>query len=291
MLSTYIHPLFLDALILFVAVAGTYEMSKAVSNVMSPAVLAIDMVSVGLGFAAFWFAQYFFKMYSIGLAAYMIVLVVMVIITFIVTGASKRYVTGNAISTVLVMMYPCALLMFTMGFNYFISPDAGMYGAMGAGSTPFRNAAITLIFTVPTFTDMMAYAVGSRLKGKKLCPSISPNKTVSGAIGGLVGGLLASGLILLCTFLAVHFDVNICGLAMITDEWWSTIVLMLVLGLVGSVFDQAGDLVASYIKRKAGIKDFSNLLPGHGGVLDRMDGFMFCGVFFYLFFSVLILAV
>ncbi len=76
---------------------------------------------------------------------------------------------------------------------------------------------------------------------------------------------------------------------MLTDGWISTSINFIVLGLVGSVFDQAGDLFASYIKRRAGVKDFSNLLPGHGGVLDRVDGFIFCGVFFYLYFAVMYL--
>ena len=286
-LSAYVHPLFLDVFILAVAVLGTYEMGNAVSKMMSPNIVALNMTAVGVGFGAFWFAQYFFRTYSAGLAGYMVALVVMILVTLIVTASSKKYVRGNAASTVLVMMYPGAILMFTMAMNYFIDVDGAFI--LASGATPYRSAAIGLQFIVPAFTDMFVYLVGSRLKGKKLAPKISPNKTISGAIGGLLGGLLAAGIVLLLTFLGVYYKVNICGLQLINDNWTVTIVVLLVLGLFGSVFDQLGDLLASYIKRQADIKDFSNLLPGHGGIIDRVDGFMLSGVFYYLFFAVLIL--
>ncbi len=285
LLSTYVHPIFFDVFILLLAVGGAYEMSKALSNAFSPAILVLDMISVALGFASFWFAQYFFKAYSAGLTAYFISLVVMILVTVIVTACSKTYVKGNAFTTIFVMLYPCAILMFSMGINYFINLEMGGV----AGSLPYRNAGIGLMFVVPTFTDVMAYLVGSKLKGKKLCPTISPNKTVSGAIGGLFGGMLGAGIVLLCIYLATTFDINLFGLAMITDTWTGTIVNLVLLGLFGSVFDQIGDLVASFIKRRVGIKDYSNLLPGHGGVLDRVDGFMLCGIFFYMYFAVMII--
>lgn len=76
---------------------------------------------------------------------------------------------------------------------------------------------------------------------------------------------------------------------MLTDGWATTIINFVALGLFGSVFDQLGDLMASFVKRRAGIKDYSNLLPGHGGVLDRIDGFMLCGVFYYIYFAVMLL--
>lgn len=285
-LTLYVHPIFFDIFVFLLAACGAYEVAKALKNVTSPAIIVLDMIGIVLGFAAFWFAQYYFGQYSVGLAAYFVSLFVMIIVTVIVTAASKTYVKGNAISTIFVMLYPCAVLMLSMGLNYFISGkiDIGI-----TGSQPQRNAGIALLFVIPTFTDMLAYAVGSRLKGKKLCPSISPNKTISGAIGGLFGGMLASGFIMLLMFLAEHFGINLFGLSKITDSWTTTIINMLVIGLVGSVFDQGGDLIASYIKRKTNIKDFSNLLPGHGGIIDRVDGFMFCGVFLYLYFAVMVL--
>ncbi len=286
LLAMYVHPIFFDVFIFLIAACGAYEMSKVVSECMSPPIVIIALVQTVVGFGAFWFAQYFFNLNSAGMLAYFAALCVMILVTVIVTASSKTYVKGNAVSTILVMLYPCALLMFAVGLNYFFDYTIGINTD---GSLPFRNAGIALMFIVPAFTDVFAYIFGFAFKGKKLCPSISPNKHVSGAIGGLLGGMLGAGIVLLLTYLAERFGVNILGFKMLTDGWISTSINFIVLGLVGSVFDQAGDLFASYIKRRAGVKDFSNLLPGHGGVLDRVDGFIFCGVFFYLYFAVMYL--
>lgn len=286
LLATYVHPICFDIFIFMLAMCGAYEMARALSNTFSKPILIIDLIGIVLGFAGFWFAQYYFKTYSAGMAAYFIVLIAMIIATVIVTSASKVFVKGNAVSTIFILLYPCALLMFSLGLNYFINSEISI---SVSNATPMRNAGIALMFVVPTLTDIFAFLVGSKLKGKKLCPSISPNKTVSGAIGGLLGGILGAGVVLLLTFLAHKYSVNIFGLQMLTETWTSTIINFIMLGLFGSVFDQIGDLVASYIKRRSGIKDFSNVLPGHGGVLDRVDGFIFCGVFYYLYFAVMVL--
>ncbi|MCH5160481.1 MAG: phosphatidate cytidylyltransferase [Clostridiales bacterium] len=275
LLSMYVHPIFFDVFVFLLALFGTYEMTRAVSNAFSPPIFVIDLIATVLSFGAFWFGHYYFGSNSSGLSAFFVVLVLMIIVTMIVTAVSKTYVKGNAVSTVLVMMYPLTLLMFSAGLNAFASP--------------YRNAGICLMFVVPAFTDVAAYLVGSTVRGPKLCPKISPNKTISGAIGGLVGGILGAGLVLLFTYIADANYINLLGLQMLTDHWWSTIVNLIMLGLFGSLFDQLGDLFASFIKRRSGIKDFSHILPGHGGILDRVDGMMFCGVFFYMYFAVMIL--
>lgn len=282
LLSVYIHPICFDIFIFLLAVGGVYEMTKAVSKIISEPIFVLNLIQVVVGFAAFWFTEYYFKSSALAMSAFFISLFVMVIVTVIVTACSKTLVKGNALSTVFVMVYPSAFLMFSVGINYFMSPEVDI---TVLASLPYRNAGIALMFLVPAFTDMFAYQIGSALKGKKLCPTISPNKTVSGAIGGLFGGISGAMIVALLTFLAVHFKVNIFGLAMLTDGWLSTILNFVALGLFGSVFDQAGDLLASFVKRRAGIKDYSNLLPGHGGVLDRIDGFILCGVFYFIYFS------
>ena len=287
LLATYVHPICFDVFIFLIAACGVYEMCKAVSGFSSEPILLIDLIAVVVGFASFWFSQYFFKANAAGMTGYFISLAVMIVVTVIVTASSKTYVKGNAVSTIFVMMYPTAILMFSVGINYFIDWTLPLSTVNSA--LPYRNAGIALLFLVPAFTDVFAYQIGSALKGKKLCPSISPNKTVSGAVGGLLGGIVGAGIVLLLTYLAVRFNVNLFGLKMLTDSWVTTAVNFVALGLFGSIFDQAGDLAASFFKRRAGIKDYSNLLPGHGGVLDRVDGFMFSGVFFYMYFAVMLL--
>lgn len=114
-------------------------------------------------------------------------------------------------------------------------------------------------------TDTFAFFVGSRLKGPKLWPAISPGKTVSGAVGGLIGG----GLGALAT-----------GLLFLPREAPAQ---MLFIGFLVSIVGQLGDLVESAYKRTAGVKDSGHLLPGHGGMLDRVDSLLFAApVAFYL---------
>ncbi|MDE6029562.1 MAG: phosphatidate cytidylyltransferase [Clostridiales bacterium] len=286
LLSMYVHPIFFDVFMFAIAVCATWEMCKAVSNFTSEPIVIIDLIAVVVGFAGFWFAQYFFRTNASGMTGYFVTLGVMILATVLTVAFSKTYVKGNTVSTIFVMLYPNSILMFAVGINYFMSAEVGI---SVMSSLPFRNAGIALMFLVPALTDVFAYQIGSAIKGKKLCPSISPNKTISGAIGGLFGGLVGAGLVALLTFLAKQYGVNIFGLAMLTDNWTTTIINFVMLGLFGSVFDQMGDLIASFVKRRSGIKDYSNLLPGHGGILDRVDGFMFCGVYFYMYFAVAIL--
>lgn len=113
--------------------------------------------------------------------------------------------------------------------------------------------AILFLFAVVWATDIFAYFVGRSLGGPKLAPSISPGKTQSGAIGGTLGGVLA-------------------GVALAAFAGLGSIPLLALVALLLSVVSQAGDLFESWVKRRHGVKDSGNLIPGHGGVLDRVDG-------------------
>jgi phosphatidate cytidylyltransferase len=113
--------------------------------------------------------------------------------------------------------------------------------------------------------DISAYYVGSYLGRHKLNPAVSPGKTIEGALGGLAGNLLA-GLVGILIFLP--------NLA-----WPTGIVFFLTVGIAG----QVGDLFESELKRSSSIKDSSNLLPGHGGFLDRIDALLFASPVAYLF--------
>jgi phosphatidate cytidylyltransferase len=116
-------------------------------------------------------------------------------------------------------------------------------------------AAILFVFAVVWLSDIAAYFTGRALGGPKLMPRVSPNKTWSGAIGGTLAGMLG-GVLVACYF----------GLANLTGT--------AVVAVVLSVVSQAGDLFESAVKRRFDTKDASQLIPGHGGLMDRLDGFV-----------------
>lgn len=111
-------------------------------------------------------------------------------------------------------------------------------------------------------SDTWAYFVGSKLGKHKLAPKISPKKSVEGAIGGVFGTTLFC---VITYFVCDHFFFHID-----TVKLWMVIVFAIILAILG----MCGDLSASVIKRNFGEKDFGNLFPGHGGVLDRIDSFL-----------------
>ena len=139
---------------------------------------------------------------------------------------------------------------------------------------------LILAFTATSLTDVMAYLVGSALKGKKLCPEISPNKTVSGAVGGLLGGVIGS--------LATYYILKALKVAVFTAGGFTTVFFLIMSGIMLSVTTQAGDLFESWLKRRLGIKDMGNLIPGHGGMLDRIDGLTFTAFTTFVLYSFLV---
>jgi phosphatidate cytidylyltransferase len=119
----------------------------------------------------------------------------------------------------------------------------------------FGLLAIVMLFAVVWSTDILGYFAGRTFGGPKLAPSVSPKKTWSGAIGGTVGAVIATVAVAVYAQLP-HVVVLGC----------------LAVGL--SAVSQAGDLLESAVKRRFDVKDASQIIPGHGGVMDRLDGFV-----------------
>ena len=127
--------------------------------------------------------------------------------------------------------------------------------------------------------DSAAYFVGRSVGGVKLAPLVSPNKTVSGSVGGIVAAIaVMTGLAGVSAF------AGIAGLAPITGL---DVGVALFLGCSVAVLSQIGDLLESALKRRLNVKDSGSILPGHGGLLDRFDGYLFTVPAFYLFLFVL----
>lgn len=143
---------------------------------------------------------------------------------------------------------------------------------------------VLLIFVVAPCADSIAYVFGVSFKKyfpKKMTPRLSPNKTVIGGIGGLVGGVLGAAIL--------YFAYNgACGTF---DKWYAVLPTYLGIGLLASIATAFGDLVESSIKRKLEIKDMGKIMPGHGGVLDRIDSVLFATIVVYAAFFVVRFAV
>ncbi|MFA7660292.1 MAG: phosphatidate cytidylyltransferase [Anaerovoracaceae bacterium] len=128
---------------------------------------------------------------------------------------------------------------------------------------------IWLVILTAFGTDVMAYFTGYFLGKHKLCPKISPKKTIEGAIGGIAGSVI------LCFVFGY----------LLSEE---SMIHFIFIGFFGSIVAQAGDLTASVFKRKMGIKDYGNLIPGHGGILDRFDSVLFTAPFVYYYIMLVI---
>ena len=124
------------------------------------------------------------------------------------------------------------------------------------------RALVILPLVIAFVSDAFALFAGMAFGKHKLAPELSPKKTVEGAVGGFLGAVVCTVLYGLVLRLVFHYEVNYLLLALY--------------GALGSVVSQLGDLSFSYIKREYGLKDFGNIFPGHGGVLDRFDSVIFC---------------
>ncbi|WP_105416350.1 MULTISPECIES: phosphatidate cytidylyltransferase [Neorhizobium] len=170
-------------------------------------------------------------------------------------GALSVPILGGAVVTVLLLVLLRKGSWWLPGGIFY----AGLSGISLAAIRAEDQAgfvATLFIFAVVWATDILAYFVGRALKGPKLAPRISPGKTWSGAIGGTVSGVVASSVLTLGVFSRLSI--------------WTVAIAFLL-----SVASQIGDLFESFIKRRFGVKDSSHLIPGHGGVMDRVDGLVF----------------
>lgn len=133
------------------------------------------------------------------------------------------------------------------------------------GGDRVESGALLFLCLIGAFvTDIFAYFVGVAFGKHKLCPNVSPKKSVEGSIGGIIGATVVMALyghFVLSKHFVMFANVSVTA--------------YLILGLVCGVVSQVGDLAASMIKRHYGIKDYGTLFPGHGGILDRFDSFLF----------------
>lgn len=258
-LGTAVHHGFLDALIMSFAFVGTYEMyhtfrkSEYKNSWGAPLLLCVAIYPL-------W--------YFLGYKGILIALSLSICLALAVFTFKAEMELKDLLATIFSLIYPMALvsLAFALSREF---PCGGTF-------------AISFAIFLPVFSDTFAYLVGSTLGKRKLCPSISPKKTVAGAIGGLLGSVLCAVTFFLLFDLYAVIPV---GYVSFSDSVAVRAVVFVVLGIVGGVLAEIGDLAASRIKRTMNIKDFGNIFPGHGGVLDRLDSIMFTLVMLFTAFT------
>ncbi|HET7586155.1 MAG TPA: CDP-archaeol synthase [Gemmatimonadaceae bacterium] len=181
---------------------------------------------------------------------------------------AEQHPVGAAATTVLGVVYTGGMLSFAYALRY--------HGyAVGARA----GAAVLLLPVVLTWTsDIAGYTVGRAVGRHRLAPAVSPGKTVEGAVGGL----------LLCVVVAwLYQRLVLIPAAQLALPRGALVVFALAIAAAA----QVGDLAESLMKREAGVKDSSRIIPGHGGVLDRIDGLLFALPVAYVLFGMLVVPV
>ena len=148
---------------------------------------------------------------------------------------------------------------------------AGTISAVMLCETPNGKFAFPLIFISSWMTDAFAYGLGSKLGKHKLCPTISPKKSIEGAIGGIIGNVI--GFIIYAVIIHIFTQTT------------PAYIKLIITAVVLSVISQIGDLIMSLVKRRFGIKDYGKLIPGHGGINDRFDSVTAVSIFIFIFYT------
>jgi len=189
-------------------------------------------------------------------------------------AAAILYAMGQAELALLLLPLAAAFCAWAAGVGFRLWAATGVFYAGGLllamltlrHAPFFGSCAIGWLFAVVWGTDVCAYFGGRLIGGPKLAPAISPGKTWSGFWSGVVCGAGFGAL-------AAHFWPNVDA----------PLLPLFLLGLVAGALAQGGDLFESWIKRRFNLKDSSRLIPGHGGFMDRLDGFIAAAIFAALF--------
>ena len=170
-----------------------------------------------------------------------------------------RFALDVSLNTILGLIYPTFLMIFIFLINHFSSFNPNIT------STNIGFLGLVLLFSTTMVADTCAFIVGRLIKSKKISlEKLGPGKSWSGLVGGILGAIIAASVVYLifvnCGYTQIFNDFSI--------SYWS----FLFAGLFCGMFNMAGDILASFLKRRAKVKDFSNFIPGHGGIMDRVNG-------------------
>ncbi|MBQ4546699.1 MAG: phosphatidate cytidylyltransferase [Oscillospiraceae bacterium] len=236
----------LDVAVAVLSVMAVYEMINAVGLSKNKALTAFCAA-----FAAFFSTEYYratssaegFEEFFFGLA----------LLIFVLADHKETKATDAAFAFMFTVLIPKAFSTILLFRSY---------------GEPISYFLVMMSLAVAWLNDTCAYFSGYFFGKRKLCPEISPKKTVEGAIGGVFGDVIICALLAFVFTLITGYSVN-----------WLSFVIFVPVGAIIAIF---GDLCASIIKRQTGIKDYGNIMPGHGGIMDRFDSWIFVAPALYL---------
>ena len=238
-------------LLIIIGIIGMYEFYKAFS-IDSKILKGICYITNIVYFLLIGFGNKDKVIYLIG------ILLLALLIVYV-----QNYPKYN-INIIMTMFYGVFYVTFLLSHIYLVReiPNYGMW-------------IVWLIFIAAWGSDTFEYFTGISIGKHKIAPVLSPKKTLEGSIGGIIGAIL----------LSVIYGVITVKL---NDKSSNLIFYFALVGGIGSILSQIGDLAASAIKRNVEIKDFGKLIPGHGGILDRIDSILFTAPFVYIVLSLVL---
>ncbi|MFL5615791.1 MAG: phosphatidate cytidylyltransferase [Gemmatimonadaceae bacterium] len=216
----------------------------------------------------------YLRLFELPLSGMALAVLVILAITLFARGVNGKPL-GAAASTVFGVIYTGGMLSFAYAIRYHPYVIESVRVPLGALAVTAGGLLLLLPVLLTWASDIGAFFVGRALGKRKLMPSVSPGKTVAGAVGGLAATVLVG-------WLYARF--------VLTPSTQLAFVRGGIVGfsLLVSVAAQIGDLVESLLKREAGMKDSSHIIPGHGGVLDRFDSLLFVLPVAYVLFNTLL---
>ncbi|MEG0356149.1 MAG: CDP-archaeol synthase [Christensenellaceae bacterium] len=250
-LALFLQSWVMVLLVVALALFSQFELVRAMSTSGKSVIKSVSYVFAAMSAVVFLLA-YYNRTIAQNMPVYMIMLfVILCIAAFIIAIFSKEYSADSVMHTIFTFIYP--QLFFVM-FYLLIIGNIANYGQM--------FAMFAMVFIPALLSDTLAYFFGKSFGKKKLCPTISPKKTIVGSVAGIAGGVIGALIVCLIVYLLGYTVGNI--------------IIYTIVGALLAAISQIGDLSASFIKRALDIKDFGKLLPGHGGILDRIDSVIFC---------------
>ena len=250
-----------DALILVFGVIGTFEVCRALGDRIDRIQhVLVQIFSVGV-LVCYAVCDCYFQSKGGANYAHLLTFSVLMagiaLLLCVLVFRHEKTELDSVGASLLALLYPTLFLLVLSGINH----------------TQDFALGLLFVFAICPFADSFAFVFGKAFKKKlprKMAPQVSPNKTVIGGIGGIVGAVIgATGIFFLYYGLMQPAPFG---------EKWLELLAFIGLGALAAIFAEVGDLVESAIKRKLDIKDMGNLLPGHGGILDRIDSALYCAL-------------